>query len=66
MGNDKKLIISLISKYNLFTKSFAHKRFFTDIMEFNLKDNINFDKEVLTTITMFPSHKHGFDRELFD
>lgn len=69
MGNDKSLLMTLTSKFKpipFYLKSLPHKKFFIDIMEFKIKDESNFDNEGQITITMFPSNKHGIEKELLD
>lgn len=64
MGKDKRFIKSLNSRHTDYIKSSAHKVFFTDIMDFPINDNDNFDNENKIVLTMFPSNKHGFKKEL--
>lgn len=66
MSNDKIFSFVLKSVNNKYNKSLSHKIFFTDIMNFPIKDNINFNNSSKLTITMFPSNKHGFKKELID
>lgn len=65
MGDDKTLFLILTSNNNVYKKSLCHKIFFNDIMDFNIKDTKNFDKNMEIIVTSFPSHKHGFDMEIF-
>lgn len=64
MGIDKKFKHILHNKSLAFTKSNAHKLFFKNIMNFPINDNIHYDNEEIITITVFPSNKHGFKKEV--
>lgn len=68
MGEDKKIISVLVSKSkNInYKKSLPHKKFFNEIMEFDIKDDINFDNESKIIITMFPSNKHGVKKGVYN
>jgi hypothetical protein len=65
MGADKKYLTVLENNNTFYKKSLVHKLFFTDIMKFPIKDNINFDNNEKITITCFPSNKHGYPMEMF-
>lgn len=60
MGYDKQLIYTLHSSLGIYQKSLPHKKFFTQIMEFQINDNENFDDKNKLILSMFPSNKHGF------
>lgn len=65
MGKDKKCTKVLYSFSLKYKKSNAHKKFFNEIMNFNIKDNIGFDTEKKITFSCFPSNKYGILKEVF-
>lgn len=59
MGEDKKLIHVLTSNSSTYVKSLPHKKFFSEVMNFDIEDSKCFDNKKLITISAFPSNKHG-------
>jgi hypothetical protein len=59
MSDVKKLILIVTSKNHSHEKSNAHKKFFNEVMNYDIKDNKNFDNNTSIIITAFGSWKHG-------
>jgi hypothetical protein len=59
MSKDKCIISTVKSTSYKYNRSNGHRIFFTEIMGYDIKDSIMFDKETIISIDKFLSDKHG-------